>query len=244
MRPTSRVISADRLPASVVSATLEEMKKLRVAGRALVKNRVAALNRDHLRRATPLRRQASGGRAPRADRASDRAIDPLLCAHLAADPALNARFDILVGIPGVGEAAASLAGSLPSPAIPASAAASGSSAAGARRYARRSTCQPSWPSASMRRRRPNTTPSFPPESHQTGPDRHHAKDHHPGRRPRPTRQGLDSETRLIKTDTLALLAEAQHAARPVMQLERGPGRYWRWPTYLSACNRALSSRTS
>lgn len=88
----------------VVSAILDEMKELHVAGRALVKDRTAALNRGQLRRAALLRRQAAE-RLRQIERQID-AIDTALWAYLAADPVLKARFDILVSIPGVGEATA------------------------------------------------------------------------------------------------------------------------------------------
>jgi hypothetical protein len=165
--PASRP-SSSRPVRPVVSATLDAMKELHVARRALVKDRVAARNRGHRHRAPLLKRQARE-RLRQIDR-QIAAIDAALHAALAADPALQARFDILMSIPGVGEAtafamlvemlelgalehkgAASLAGSLPWPGIPASTAASGSSAAGVRLCARLSTCQPWSRSASMRR---------------------------------------------------------------------------------------------
>ena len=88
----------------VVSAALDEMKELHVARRALVKDRTAARNRGHLRRSVLLRRQVAE-RLRQIERQID-AIDTALRAYLAADPALKARFDILVSIPGVGEATA------------------------------------------------------------------------------------------------------------------------------------------
>ena len=152
----------------VVSATLDTMKELDVARRALVKNRVAARNRDHTHRSPLLKRQARA-RLAQIDR-QIAAIDAALHAQLAADPALQARFAILVSIPGVGEGtalamliempelgaiehkgAASLAGSPRSPATPANAAASASSAAAAPTCARPSTCPPWSPPASTPR---------------------------------------------------------------------------------------------
>jgi transposase len=88
----------------IVSATLDEMKELHVARRALVKDRVAALNRDKTRRSALLKRQAAE-RLRQIER-QIAAIDAALRAQLAADPALKARFDILVSIPGVGETTA------------------------------------------------------------------------------------------------------------------------------------------
>jgi transposase len=88
----------------VISATLDAMKELQVARRALVKNRVAARNRDHTHRSALLKRQARE-RLRQIER-QIAAIDAALHAELAADPALQARFAILLSIPGVGEATA------------------------------------------------------------------------------------------------------------------------------------------
>lgn len=88
----------------VVSATLDAMKELHVARRALVKDRVAARNRGHRHRAPLLKRQARA-RLAQIDR-QIAAVDAALHAELTADPALQARFDILRSIPGVGEATA------------------------------------------------------------------------------------------------------------------------------------------
>lgn len=88
----------------VVSAALDAMKELHGARRALVKDRVAARNRSHTHHSALLKRQARA-RLAQIDR-QIAAIDAALHAELAADPALQARFDILVSIPGVGEATA------------------------------------------------------------------------------------------------------------------------------------------
>ena len=92
----------------VVSATLDAMpgsaKELHGARRALVKDRVAARNRDHTHRSALLKRQVRA-RLRQIERQLA-AIDAALYARLAADPALLARFDILVSIPGVGQATA------------------------------------------------------------------------------------------------------------------------------------------
>jgi transposase len=88
----------------VVSATLDAMKELQVARRALVKDRVAARNRGHTHRSPLLKRQARA-RLAQIDR-QIAAIDAALHTQLAADPALQARFEILVSIPGVGDATA------------------------------------------------------------------------------------------------------------------------------------------
>jgi transposase len=88
----------------VVSATVDAMKELHGARRALVKDRVAARNRDHTHRSALLKRQVRA-RLRQLERQLA-AIDAALYATLAADPALQARFDILVSIPGVGQATA------------------------------------------------------------------------------------------------------------------------------------------
>jgi transposase len=88
----------------VVSATLDAMKELQVARRALVKDRVAARNRGHTHRSPLLKRQARA-RLAQIDR-QIAAIDAALHTQLAADPALQDRFEILVSIPGVGDATA------------------------------------------------------------------------------------------------------------------------------------------
>ena len=88
----------------VVSATVDAMKELHGARRALVKDRVAARNRDHTHRSPLLKRQVRA-RLRQIERQLA-AIDAALYATLATDPALQARFDILVSIPGVGQATA------------------------------------------------------------------------------------------------------------------------------------------
>ena len=88
----------------VVSMTVDTMKELHGARRALVKDRVAARNRDHTHRSALLKRQVRA-RLRQIERQLA-AIDAALHAALAADPALQARFDILVSIPGVGQATA------------------------------------------------------------------------------------------------------------------------------------------
>jgi transposase len=87
-----------------VSASLDTMKELHVARRGLVKDQVAARNRDHTRRSPLLKRQARE-RLRQIER-QIAAIDAGLRAELAADPVLQVRFDILVSIPGIGEATA------------------------------------------------------------------------------------------------------------------------------------------
>jgi transposase len=88
----------------VVSTTIDAMKELHGARRALVKDRVAARNRDHTHRSALLKRHARQ-RLRQIERQLA-AIDAALHATLATDPALQARSDILVSIPGVGQATA------------------------------------------------------------------------------------------------------------------------------------------
>jgi transposase len=88
----------------VVSAALDTMKELHGARRALVKDRVAGRNRNHTHRSALLKRQARE-RLRQIDR-QIAAIDAALRTELAANPALQTRFDILASIPGVGEATA------------------------------------------------------------------------------------------------------------------------------------------
>jgi transposase len=153
----------------VVSAALDAMKELHGARRALVRDRVAARNRDHRHRSPLLKRQLRE-RLRQIDR-QIAAIDTALHAGLAADPALQARFAILVSIPGIGEATAfamliercpnsapsstnaprASPASRPWPGIPASTAVSASCAAAALLCARPSTCRPWSRSGSMPR---------------------------------------------------------------------------------------------
>jgi len=88
----------------VVSATLDAMKELQVARRALVKDRVAAGNRKHTSRSALLKRHASQ-RLRQIDRQLT-AIDTALQIQIAEEPALQVRFDILLSIPGIGQATA------------------------------------------------------------------------------------------------------------------------------------------
>lgn len=88
----------------VLGTALDTMKELHIARLALVKDRVAALNREPTRRSALLKRQARE-RLRQIDR-QIAAIDAALRVELEADPALEARFDILQSIPGVGETTA------------------------------------------------------------------------------------------------------------------------------------------
>jgi transposase len=85
-------------------AILLTMKDLLVARRALVKDRTAARNRDH-QRSLPLLKAQAAERLRQIERQID-AIDQALREQLESDAALRARFDILVSIPGLGEATA------------------------------------------------------------------------------------------------------------------------------------------
>ena len=88
----------------MLSQTLCDMKELLVARRGLVKDRVAAANRNHAHRA-PLLKRLAEQRLRQVER-QVAAIDAALRALCRADPDLKARFDILASIPGIGEATA------------------------------------------------------------------------------------------------------------------------------------------
>lgn len=89
-------------PAS--SQAIDDMKELIVARRALVKDRVAALQRNGIHRSALLKRQATQ-RLAQIER-QIAAIDTALRTMLAADDVLENRFGILASIPGIGEATA------------------------------------------------------------------------------------------------------------------------------------------
>ena len=88
----------------IVSQTLSDMKELLVARRGLVKDRVAATNRNHTHRA-PLLKRLADQRLRQVER-QIAAIDAELRALCRADAELRARLDILVSIPAIGEATA------------------------------------------------------------------------------------------------------------------------------------------
>jgi transposase len=88
----------------VISAELDELRELLIARHALVKDRVAAINRDHIRRCALLKRQAAQ-RLAQIER-QIAAIDAALRERLNVNPELRARFQILLSIPGVGETTA------------------------------------------------------------------------------------------------------------------------------------------
>ena len=88
----------------IVSQTLSEMKELLVARRGLVRDRVAATNRNHVHRA-PLLKRLADQRLRQVER-QIAAIDAALRTLCWADADLKARLDILVSIPAIGEATA------------------------------------------------------------------------------------------------------------------------------------------
>ena len=85
----------------IVSETLDNMKELQVARLALVKDRTAARNREHVCHSPLLKRHAAQ-RLAQIDR-QIAAIDAELKASLSREPDLAARFEVLVSIPGIGE---------------------------------------------------------------------------------------------------------------------------------------------
>jgi transposase len=88
----------------VVSDILAEMKELQVARRALIEDRTAALNRAQAHQSALLKRQ--GAARLRHIEGQIRAIDAALRRLLAAEPALKARFDVLLSVPGIAETTA------------------------------------------------------------------------------------------------------------------------------------------
>jgi hypothetical protein len=139
------------------------MKELLVARRGLVKDRVAAANRNHVHR-SPLLKRLADQRLRQVER-QIAAIDAALRALCRADAEMQARLDILVSIPAIGEASALTMliempelGTKPSPRWPASprspatqasTAENASYAPDALTCAKPSTCQPWWRSGSM-----------------------------------------------------------------------------------------------
>ena len=85
----------------IVSETLDTMKELHVARLALVKDRTAAKNREHVCRSPLLKRHAAQ-RLAQIDR-QIAAIEAELKASLSCEPDLAARFNVLLSIPGIGE---------------------------------------------------------------------------------------------------------------------------------------------
>ena len=193
----------------------------------LVKDRVAAQNRDHTHRSALLERQARE-RLRQIER-QIAALEAALHAELAADPALKARFDILVSIPGVGEAtafamliempelgalehkcAASLAGLAPI------ARDSGQHRGkrfirGGRAPLRQALYMPALVAvrfnATMKAKYHTLLAAGKPP--KGGARRDHAKAPHPRQRSHPRRPHLDPKSRLIKTDTLEATVELE-----------------------------------
>lgn len=94
----------DLVPRPVITETLDEMKELVGARDALIKDRTAALTRRQTARAPLLLRQLAA-RLRQIDK-QIAAVEKALKALLRADDNLNARFEILLSIPGVGEVTA------------------------------------------------------------------------------------------------------------------------------------------
>jgi transposase len=88
----------------IVSDTLDQMKELINARDALVKDRTAALTRSHTLRSRMLKTQHTA-RLRQMDR-QIAAIESELKVLRRADPDVQARYDILISIPGVGEVTA------------------------------------------------------------------------------------------------------------------------------------------
>lgn len=84
--------------------TIDSLAELLAARRALVKDRVAALNRARTLTLALLRRQSQ--QHLKQIETQIEAIDQERAAILATDPTLSARFDLLLSIPGVGAASA------------------------------------------------------------------------------------------------------------------------------------------
>ena len=86
---------------ALVSQTIDELKELLVARRALIKDRTAASQRGQTRRSPLLKRQAA--QRLRQVEHQITAIDQALRALCISDADLKARLAILVSIPGIGE---------------------------------------------------------------------------------------------------------------------------------------------
>jgi transposase len=84
----------------ITDQAIDEMKELHIARLALVKDRTAAKNREHVCR-SPLLKRHINQRLKQIGR-QIAAIDTALKARLHSQPELLARFEILVSIPGVG----------------------------------------------------------------------------------------------------------------------------------------------
>lgn len=93
-------------PRPIVSQTVEEIKELQSARDALIKDRIAALNRQQTV-VSPLIKRQLAARLRQID-AQIEAIDKQQEMLRSADPDLKQRFDILTSIPGVGEITANV----------------------------------------------------------------------------------------------------------------------------------------
>ncbi len=85
----------------IASQVFDGMKELHIARQALVKDRTAAKNRDHVCQSPLLKRHAAQ-RLAQIDR-QIAAINAELKASLQREPDLKARFEVLVSIPGIGD---------------------------------------------------------------------------------------------------------------------------------------------
>jgi transposase len=90
----------DLAPCATRSETLHELSELHVARVGLVKDRTAARNRASIAEHTVLKRQGKARLALIDKQLAE--IDAVMTAMIAQDPALAARLDILISIPGVG----------------------------------------------------------------------------------------------------------------------------------------------
>ena len=93
-------------PRPLVSQTVEELKELQSARDALIKDRVAALNRQQTVVAPLIKRQLAA--RLRQIEAQIEAIDKQQKMLRSADPDLKQRFEILTSIPGVGDITANV----------------------------------------------------------------------------------------------------------------------------------------
>lgn len=101
----ARFGALDALQATpMMSQTLSDMKELLVARRGLVKDRVAASNRNHVHH-SPLLKRLADQRLRQVGR-QIAAIDAALRVLCRGDAEMKAHFDILVSIPAIGEATA------------------------------------------------------------------------------------------------------------------------------------------
>lgn len=91
-------------PRAILSQAIDEMKELSVARLALIKDRTAAMNRQHMRRSPLLQRQCKV-RITQINKQIEE-IDAAIAAILATQPDLKEKEKILLSIPGIGPAAA------------------------------------------------------------------------------------------------------------------------------------------